>query len=438
MSHNVAISHPVTAALGSRLVLDASQAVQVPGMSELCVVRAAAAPGLFVAEQAATSEHPLATRLAADAVVSYTVEVGAPALQMGGPEASASSGALVSPVQSVVPEEVAMDSSLAVSIQTDPLQCPGVTVVNTVQFGACGASSDGGTKDKSTLSRAATPETASPAVNPKFLPLIKSPLLGQTPSVLSQVSEMQNSAEHVLANAHSLWAGSVSEECLPQTVSLADPVPETVLCQSDQAQRPVNRSPTTAPSTEALRPPTTENACHATLQSNSDNEALIVAEPSTGRQLPGPLNVVSSKTTTATPSLPQPHGVSLARVEAKAHSLTAQERPDDQSYFLCEGEEMEQEGSPGEAPSQEPTSGQASSAEEGSDEEEESECDKADYGMTTPSPAHQVRRTCWWIFIGVHIVGISGNLEALCHVLARCIGLEATLCIHCCRFGCFH
>ncbi|CAL8301141.1 unnamed protein product [Lota lota] len=267
-----------------------------------------------------------------------------------------------------------MDSSLAVSIQ------------------ACGASSDGGTKDKSTLSRDAIPETASPALNPKFRPHNKaeSPLLGQTPSVLSQVSEMQNSAEHTLANALSSRAGSVSEECLPQTVWVADPVPRTVTvrCQSNQAQRPVNRSPAAAPSTKAMRLSTTENACHATLQSNSDNEALIVAEPSTGRQVPGPLHVASSKTA-AVPSIPQPRGVSLATVEAKAPSLTAEERPDDQSYFLCEGEEMEQEGSPGEAPSQGPASGQVSSAEEGSDDEEESECDKTDYGRTTPSPAHQ-------------------------------------------------
>jgi hypothetical protein len=89
-------------------------------------------------------------------------------------------------------------------------------------------------------------------------------------------------------------------------------------------------------------------------------------------------------------------------LEAKAPSLTAQERPDAQSYFLCEGEEMEQEGSPEEAPSQEPASGEASSEEEGSEEEEEeSECDKTDYGITTPSPANQVRGTSWWVFIGV-------------------------------------
>ncbi|CAL8260066.1 unnamed protein product [Arctogadus glacialis] len=377
MSHNVSISHPVTAALGSRLVSDISQAVQVPGLSELCVVTAS------------SEQHPLAPCLPADAVVSYMVE--APSLQMGGPEPSAGSSALVSPVQFVIPKEVAMDSSLAVSIQTDPPQCPGVTVENVVQLGACGAPSDGGTKDKSTLSRAATPETASPAVNPKFLPHTKSPLLGQTPSVLSQVPEMQNSAEHVLANAHSLRAGSVSEECLPKTVSLTDPVPETVAvgCQSHQAQRPVNRSPATAPSTEALCRPTTENACHGTLQSNSDNEALAAAEPSTGRQLPGLLSVASSKSTAA-PSAPQAHGASPATLEAKAPSLTAQERPDAQSYFLCEGEEMEQEGSPEEGPSQEPASGEASSEEEGSEEEEEeSECDKTDYGITTPSPANQ-------------------------------------------------
>ncbi|XP_030195766.1 helicase SRCAP isoform X2 [Gadus morhua] len=382
MSHNVSISHPGTAALGSRLVSDISQAVQVPGLSELCVVTAS------------SEQHPLTPRLPADAVVSYMVE--APSLQMGGPEPSAGSSALVSPVQFVIPEEVAMDSSLAVSIQTDPPQCPGVTVENAVQLGACGAPSDGGTKDKSTLSRAATPETASPAVNRKFLPHTKSPLLGQTPSVLSQVPEMQNSAEHVLANAHSLRAGSVSEECLPKTVSLTDPVPETVAvgCQSHQAQRPVNRSPAAAPSTEALCRPTTENACHGTLHSNSDNEALTAAEPSTGRQLPGLLNVASSKSTAA-PSAPQSHGASPATLEAKAPSLTAQERPDAQSYFLCEGEEMEQEGSPEEAPSQEPASGEASSEEEGSEEEEEeSECDKTDYGITTPSPANQVRR---WI-----------------------------------------
>ncbi|XP_071754605.2 uncharacterized protein srcap isoform X1 [Centroberyx gerrardi] len=435
-SHNMSMQNTMITAVGQHLVLDANQAVEVTDSSEVCLVEAAAvAPDSFTVEQTDTSAQIVAPCLQTDAAVSDQTEVSvSPVIQMlpekQEAEATAGSPSLVSPMEVVMGEEIGMDSSLAVSIHVSHIenqpclkQSPGVTVVSATKPEAC-VSSHEGTKENPTLTEtpsqniknvAVTTETrpeafcsahSSGGINPKLLLLKKgqTPLLKHPPSLLAKVSKQQNAAG-MLANAHSPGSGTVSEECLPQTVSAADSVCEfeAVSSQKDQTQCSVNKTSATEPPTKTQQPTTTTNspsqlrqsapAPTTTSQSKSDKEALIVTKTSTREAEPAPQNVVTPKDATP-PTKPHTLDMPSASVEraSKVPASSSSKHPASQPDSLCqsveeESEEMEQDGPPGEAGPQEAAVGQASSPEEGSDEEPEA--DKPECGMVTPSSTHK-------------------------------------------------
>ncbi|KAM4624625.1 uncharacterized protein srcap [Polymixia lowei] len=433
ISHSMSMQHTTVAAVEQHLVLDANQVVEVPASSEICLLQAAAAPDSFTIEHTDTSAQIVASCLQADTAVSDQAEVSiSPVIQMlpekEEAEAAAGSSSVGSPMEVIAGEELGVGSSLAVSIhvsqvenQTTLKQSAGVTIVNATKAEACVSSLEG-TKEISTLTDASSqnintvavtretkPEASrftpfSGVINPKLLLLKKgeTSLLKHPPSLLVQVSKQQNAAS-MLASAHISGSGTVSEECLPQTVSATHSVYETVVVSSQRDQTPfsVNKASATAPSTKAQQPTTITPtqlwqpapAPPMPSQSKSDKEALIETKTSMGKADPTPGNVVTAKDTTP-PTNRQTLDVPSALLEGagKAPASSSSKHPVSQDDSLCQNEDMEQDGPSGGAGPQEAAPGQASSPEEGSDEE--TEPDKAECGMDTPSSAQKVRQ---WI-----------------------------------------
>ncbi|XP_022598020.1 helicase SRCAP [Seriola dumerili] len=316
-------------------------------------------------------------------------------------------------------EEVAEETVCATSSAQMPhspgYETPGVTVVSATKPEACVSSLEG-TKETPALTETpsqniqnvAVPTETNPGafrttlsssiINPKLL-LLKpgeTPPLKHPPSHLAQVSKQQNAAGK-LANAHSSWPGTMSEECLPQTVSAADSLCASVALssQKDQVQCSVSKNSVTAAVPVKVQQPTMSGnitPASVTPTSKSDKEALTVTKTSASEAVS---QDVVAPTNATPPTTPDTLHVLTTSVEGDSATSTSPNNPTSQPdslYAEDESEDMEQDEPAGETEAQEVTSGQVSSPEEGSDDEPDA--DKTESEITTPSSSHKVRQ---WI-----------------------------------------
>ncbi|XP_074519891.1 uncharacterized protein srcap [Halichoeres trimaculatus] len=351
------------------LVLAANPAGGVANSSEVCLVEVAAVTAdSFTNEQVNAAEQTQVS----DSSVASTVP------QKREAEATAGGLSLISPV---VTSEEHSEHDSPVENQT-----PGVSVVSTTLASQSIQNVPTETKPEE------APCTAhfSGKINPKLL-LLKpgeTPLLKHPPSLLAHVSKQQSTTGK-LANAHSSCSGTVSEECLPQTVPAADS-----LCASEapgsnrnQTQCSVNKTPVTASGNISLHLDEAATAAH-----KSDKEALTVTS-TRGLSDPVPKDAITSP---ATPNTLYTLTASVER-EGDVMSSGGHDDPVSQPDSLYmeeeeEGEDMEQDEQMTEMEAQEAASGQVSSPEEGSDED--ADADKTESEMTTPGSPHKVRQ---WI-----------------------------------------
>ncbi|CAI5658177.1 unnamed protein product [Oreochromis niloticus] len=397
-SSNLSIRNTSMAGVEQHLVLDANQAVEVAHSSAVCLVEVAAVTAdSFTVEQADTSAQ-IGTQVGAD-----QMEVsGAAVLQTVGPkqeaEVTVASLSLLSPVVTITSGNLGMQAPVAVTLshignQPSLNQTPGVTVVSVAKPEVCVSARDG-TKETPavtttasvTVQNVAMPSVSKPeafratpgAINPKLL-LLKpgeTPLLKHPPSI--SVSKQQN-ADVKLANAHGScsWSGTVSEECLPQTVSALSSC-------SDQTQRAVNESSVVAAAGASVK-----------LESGNISREPDPATPAT------PSTTTTSKPEALTVSRTLSQDVSTAAATLHISnmltaSVSASTSPGDfpsqtdSIYEEEDGEDIEHDDPAGETEVQESNSGQVSSPEEGSDDEPDGEKSE----MTTPSSPHKVRQ---WI-----------------------------------------
>ncbi|XP_039870124.1 helicase SRCAP isoform X2 [Simochromis diagramma] len=397
-SSNLSIRNTSMAGVEQHLVLDANQAVEVAHSSAVCLVEVAAVTAdSFTVEHADTSAQ-IGTQVGAD----QTEVSGAAVLQTVGPkqeaEVTVASLSLLSPVVTITSGNLGMQAPVAVTLshignQPSLNQTPGVTVVSVAKPEVCVSACDG-TKESPavtttasvTVQNVAMPSVSKPvalcaapgAINPKLL-LLKpgeTPLLKHPPSF--SLSKQQN-ADGKLANAHGScsWSGTVSEECLPQTVSALSSC-------SDQTQRAVNELSVVA-------------AAGASVKLESGNISLepnpaTPATPSTTTtSKPEALTVsrtLSQDVSTAAATL-HSSNMLTASVSASTSPGDFPSQPDS-IYGEEDGEDIEHDDPAGETEVQESNSGQVSSPEEGSDDEADGEKSE----MTTPSSPHKVRQ---WI-----------------------------------------
>ncbi|CAI5658179.1 unnamed protein product [Oreochromis niloticus] len=392
-SSNLSIRNTSMAGVEQHLVLDANQAVEVAHSSAVCLVEVAAVTAdSFTVEQADTSAQ-IGTQVGAD-----QMEVsGAAVLQTVGPkqeaEVTVASLSLLSPVVTITSGNLGMQAPVAVTLshignQPSLNQTPGVTVVSVAKPEVCVSARDG-TKETPavtttasvTVQNVAMPSVSKPeafratpgAINPKLL-LLKpgeTPLLKHPPSI--SVSKQQN-ADVKLANAHGScsWSGTVSEECLPQTVSALSSC-------SDQTQRAVNESSVVAAAGASVK-----------LESGNISREPDPATPAT------PSTTTTSKPEALTVSRTLSQDVSTAAATLHISnmltaSVSASTSPGDfpsqtdSIYEEEDGEDIEHDDPAGETEVQESNSGQVSSPEEGSDDEPDGEKSE----MTTPSSPHK-------------------------------------------------
>ncbi|XP_030256972.1 helicase SRCAP isoform X4 [Sparus aurata] len=401
-SHNLSIQNTRVAAVGQHLVLDANQAVEVANSSEVCLVEVAAVTSdSFTVQQTDTSLQIVTPCSQVDAAVQNQTEVSnAPVVITAPPkqEAEATAGALslISPV--VTREDVGMESSVAVSVHVSRVenQTPGVTLVSTSKPALTETPSQSiqnVTMPTQTKPGAFCTTHPSSIINPKLLLLRpgETPLLKHPPSLLAQVSKQQNAAGK-LANAHSSWSGTVSEECLPQTVSAADSLCAPVArgSQKDQTQYSVNKTSVTAAPPVKVQPPAMSgnislqldpsvSFTSTTSASKSDKEALTVSK--VDKADPASHDVFTPPTT------PNTLYMLATSVERESTSPNDPVSQPDSLYAEEESEDMEQDDPTGDTEAQEATSGQVSSPEEGSDEDPDG--DKTEGEMTTSSSQHK-------------------------------------------------
>ncbi|XP_029977359.1 helicase SRCAP isoform X2 [Sphaeramia orbicularis] len=422
-SHTLSLQNTSVATVGQHLILDATQAVEVANSSEVCLVEVAAlTSNSFTVEQADISAQTVTPRSQASAAVTDLTDVSVSPVNQIDPlnqEAEVTSLSLISPVQVVTGENTGMDSSIAVSLhdlvvenQPSPKQSSGVTVVSATKPEDCVSSHEETKETASTeaplqnIQNVVTTETpldtfCSPPpagkIDPKLL-LLKpgvTPVLKHPPSLLAQMSKEQNAAGN-LANAHSSWPGTVSEECLSQTVSTAD----SRCTAMTQTQCSVSKTSLTAPNIQIHQPAMssevtiqiheTASVTPATSKSESDTVALAVSETI-------PQSQIVDNTDASPPSKPHSANVVLAPLERESTaivSMTSNDSLNQPDSFLVEeeSEDMEQDETLGETEPQEATPGQVSSAEEGSDEDPETE--KTECDLASPSSPHKVRQ---WI-----------------------------------------
>ncbi|XP_026171860.1 helicase SRCAP isoform X2 [Mastacembelus armatus] len=365
-SRTLSTQNTRVAAVGQHLVIDATQTVKVGNSSEVCLVKVSAVTSdSYAVEQTDTSAQIMRSCSQVNAAV------------LGQTEAL-SSPVAIPPKQEVkvTPgEDSGMESPVAVSVHVSHLenrpslnQTSAVTVVSATKPEDCPYEESEGApaltetplQSKNVAVPTQTKPESSGILNPKLLLLNpgEMPLLKHPTSFLAQVSTQQNAAGK-LANAHSTWSGTMSEECLPQTVSAADSLCASVALCSQRA----SGTPTSCTSKEALT--VTETS------SEADPASQVVVTP-----------------TDATPPI-TPHNLDM---------LTASTSPNDpvsqpgSLYLEEESEDMEQDEPTEEIEAHEATSGQLSSPEEASDEEPDA--DKIEGEMTTPGSPHKVRQ---WI-----------------------------------------
>ncbi|XP_078019315.1 uncharacterized protein srcap isoform X2 [Epinephelus lanceolatus] len=417
-SHNLSIQNTRVAAVGQHLVLDANQAVEVANSSEVCLVEVAAVTSdSFAVEQTGTSPKIVTSCTQVSAALLDQTEVSdSPVIQMipQKQKVEAATGALsfISPV--VTGEDV----PVAVSLHVQPSL--NQTVVSATKREAYVSSLEG-TKDTPALTETpsqsiqnvAVPAGTKPealctthssgVINPKLLLLKQgeTPLLIHPPPLLAQVSKQQSAAGN-LANAHSSWSGTVSEECLPQTVSDSLCAPVAPSGHKDQTQCSVNKTSVSAALPVKVQQPTmsgnslqlgqTASVTPTTSTSKSDKEALTVTKTSSEAN-PASQDVVTP-TEATTPNALYMLSASVERDGAvmAPNSLDDPASQPDSLYVEEEGDDMEQDEPTEDTEAQEPTSGQVSSPEEGSDEEPDE--DKTESEMTAHSSPHKVRQ---WI-----------------------------------------
>ncbi len=396
-SHNLSIQNTRVAAVGQHLVLDANQAVEVANSSEVCLVEVAAVTSdSFTVEQTATSLQIVTRCSQVSAAVSDQTEVSdSPVIQTipqkQEAEATAAALSLISPV--VTGEDIGIESSVAVSVHVSHVenQTPGVTVVSATKPALAETPSQ-------SIQNVAVPTETKPVafcttdpsgiINPKLLLLKQgeTPLLKHPPSLLAQVSKQQNAAGK-LANAHSSWSGTVSEECLPQTQTQC-----SVNKTSVTAAPPVKVQQSTMSGNISLQLDQTASVTPTTSTSKSDKEALTVTKMSTSKADPTSQDVVSPTNATQ-PTASNTLYMLTASVEREGAVMASISPNDpisqpDSLYVEEESEDMEPDEQTGETEAHEATSGQISSPEEGSDEEPDT--DKTEGEMTTPSSPHKV------------------------------------------------
>ncbi|KAF3704105.1 Helicase domino [Channa argus] len=418
-SHNLSTLNTTVAAVGQHLVLDANQAVEVANATEVCLVEVAAVTSdSFTVEQTDTSAQTLTSysQVSADQTVVTDSALIQTVPQKQEAQATAGSLSLASPVGSVTVHDSHVENQPSLN------QTPAVTVVSATKPEAC-VFSHAGTKEPPALTeipsqsihnvavaKQAKPETfctthTSGAINPNLL-LLKpgaTPLLKHPPSLSAMVSKQQN-ATATLANAHSSWSGTKSEECLPQTVSAADSLCASVALSShrDQTQCSVNKSTVAAAQPVKLQQPKVSS--NVTLQlahtssvtppsstTISDKDTMSFSKTSAETD---PVPQVVDTTTDATPpTTPYTLDMLTASGEREGASSTSPTDPRaDSLYAEEESEDMEQDEPILETEAQEATSGQVSSPEEGSDEEPDN--DKTESEMSTAGSTHKVRQ---WI-----------------------------------------
>lgn len=378
-SHSLSLKNTRVAAVGQHLVLDATQAVQVTNSSEVCLVEVATdTSGSFTINRGKTSLQIVTPCPQVSKPPHNETEVSetqtAPQKQQV--EAAAGVLSLLSPIGRG--EETGMESPVAVSVHVSHTQhqTPEVTIVSAAKSATTPSQSVQNTRVSTETSPEAlsTASQSSSNINPNLLLLKQGefPLLKHPPSLLAQVSKQQNAAGK-LANVHSSWPSSVSTECLPQTVPAADS-----LCapgsQKDQTQCSVNQ---TSQSTSIMSFSST---------SKSVNEALI-NKTSTRN-----LDLVSKDVVTPTDVIPPttPNALNMLPLSAESSDI-ASPSPNDpvsqqDSLYVEEIEDMDQDEAMGDTEALEATSGQISSPEEASDEDLE----KTESEMTTPVLSHKV------------------------------------------------
>ncbi|XP_028423510.1 helicase SRCAP isoform X3 [Perca flavescens] len=405
-SHNLSILNTRVAAVGQHLVFDANQAVEVANSSEVCLVEVAAVTSdSFAVEQMDASPQIGTPCSQVSAAVS---DQTTPQKQEA--EATAGAPSFISPV--VTGEDTEMESSVAVSGHVQPTI--NQTVVSATKPEA-NVSSHEGTKDAPALAETPSQRTqtvAMPAetnpealcathsgiINPKLL-LLKpgeTPFLKSPPSLLAKVSKQQN-ATGKLANAHSSWSGTVSEECLAQTVpeSLCAPV---ALKTSVSAAAPVKVRQSTM-SSNSLQ--LGQNAFVTPTTSSFDKEALNVTE-TVRKAGPASQDVVTLTDPTAPYAL-----YVLSASEEREGAVTAStglsdpvSQPD-ALYVEEESEDMEQDEPTGETEALEATSGQVSSPEEDSDEEPDADKESEMTTLSSPDKHGQSRTDRKTLFLKV-------------------------------------
>uniref|UniRef100_A0A7N6BQG0 Snf2-related CREBBP activator protein n=1 Tax=Anabas testudineus TaxID=64144 RepID=A0A7N6BQG0_ANATE len=414
-SHNLSIQNARVAAVGHHLVLDANPAVEVTNSSEVCLLEVAAVTSdSFTVEHTDTSAQILTSCSQVSAALSHQTEViTSPVIhtvpQKQETETTAGILSLVSPVGSLTVHVSHVEN------QPPFNQTPAVTILSATNSEAC-VSSLAGTTETPALTKTPSQSIQNVAVAKQTKPesfcttntsgninsnlLLLKPgathLLKHPPSLLAKVSQQQNAAGK-LANAHSSWSGTKSEECLPQTVSAVDSLCASVALssQKDQTQCSVNKNSVTAAPQVSVQQPTvsgnitlqlahTASVTPTSSTSKSDKEALTVSKTSSEADPAPPV-----KATNVSP-LSTPHTLDIlsASVEREGTASTSPtDHQPDSLYAEEESEDMDQDEATLESEAQEATSGQVSSPEEGSDEEPDN--DKTESEMTTPGSTHK-------------------------------------------------
>lgn len=255
------------------LVLAANPAGGVANSSEVCLVEVAAVTAdSFTNEQVNAAEQTQVS----DSSVASTVP------QKQEAEATAGGLSLISPV---VTSE---DNSEHVALVEN--QTPGVSVVSTT----VASQSIQNVPTETEPEEASRTAHFSGKINPKLLLLTpgETPLLKHPPSLLAHVSKQQSTTGK-LANAHSSCSGTVSEECLPQTVPAADSLcaSEAPGSNKNQTQCSVNKTPVMASGSISLHLDEAAPAAH-----KSDKEALTVTS-TCGLSDPVPKDAIASPAT---------------------------------------------------------------------------------------------------------------------------------------------
>lgn len=245
------------------------------------------------------------------------------------------------------------------------------------------------------------PITLSSSITNPNLVLLKrgeTPLLKQPPSLLKQVSKQQNVAGK-LVNAHNSWSGTMSKECLPQTVSTAGSSCASVPLSSpqDQMQCSVETFSADADLYVNVHPRTLSSSISPQLEqttsstSRRDNCFSVTETSITESDLLSQDVIVPTDATQS--SVPNKIYMLTASVDGEG-TVTPSRSPNDpvsqpESFYMeDDSEDMEQDEPMGELEAQETMSGQVSSPEEASDEEPDP--DKTESEMNTPSLPHKV------------------------------------------------